>query len=131
MFHLVVGEDLYRRSLLSNTIDLSIKYLKWKAKLLFLGKYFPHIHIQYPFKVCMVWNRTIFTDPWEKDPPPFRLFFFSNFAFNFIFSNYKSKISLKIIYGLADKHIRTFPISPIYFIWNYNFSKYYPWKCSF
>ena len=29
MFHLVVGEDLYRHSLLSNHIDLSIKYLKW------------------------------------------------------------------------------------------------------
>ena len=30
LFHLVVGEDLYRHSLLSNTIDLSIKYLKKK-----------------------------------------------------------------------------------------------------
>ena len=29
MFHLVVGEDLHRHSLLSNPIDLSIKYLKW------------------------------------------------------------------------------------------------------
>jgi hypothetical protein len=29
LFHLVVGEDLYRHSLLSNHIDLSIKYLKW------------------------------------------------------------------------------------------------------
>ena len=29
LFHLVVGEDLYRHSLLSNPIDLSIKYLKW------------------------------------------------------------------------------------------------------
>ena len=29
-FHLVVGEDLYRHSLLSNPIDLSIKYLKKK-----------------------------------------------------------------------------------------------------
>jgi hypothetical protein len=29
LFHLVVWEDLYRHSLLSNPIDLSIKYLKW------------------------------------------------------------------------------------------------------
>ena len=32
LFHLVVGEDLYRHSLLSNPIDLSIKYLKWNEK---------------------------------------------------------------------------------------------------
>jgi hypothetical protein len=30
LFHLVVGEDLHRHSLLSNPIDLSIKYLKLK-----------------------------------------------------------------------------------------------------
>jgi hypothetical protein len=29
LFHLVAGEDLHRHSLLSNPIDLSIKYLKW------------------------------------------------------------------------------------------------------
>jgi hypothetical protein len=29
-FHLVVGKDLYRHSLLSNPIDLSIKYLNEK-----------------------------------------------------------------------------------------------------
>jgi hypothetical protein len=28
LFHLVVGEDLHSHSLLSNPIDLSIKYLK-------------------------------------------------------------------------------------------------------
>ena len=42
LFHLVVGEDLYRHSLLSNPIDLSIKYLKWKSPRVFTTPVFKY-----------------------------------------------------------------------------------------
>ena len=50
LFHLVVGEDLYRHSLLSNPIDLSIKYLKWTIT-----------HVQFGFnQISSFWDGLLF-----------------------------------------------------------------------